>query len=375
MKKAVKIAILSAAVASAAAGILFVVIPLVTSKKTEAMLGVAFAEAGIPETMWSADKAYYVPLFGHWVVENLEFGDREGGGFLTAKKVTIALNLGEEDLASGFVDANDVSFSAADTTSITVKKLSVNDFSVDRALFKYSPAEAVKKLGNIRLNGAVFRNEGRKYFSLRKLNADVNYADGKIPPHASVSLQECAVDVRQFQSLPALRPEYLISNFELTTSFSGGVYAVNLVIDGENLFTINAHLNVSLPSRLLESGEINNLALINYGEDLKLDSFTLSYTDKSCLDHVFEVAEIQGGKEAFAEDLNETFMMFAMTNGFADAERFAEEVTKFIKKPGKFELKANNDSPVSFKELSQESDAMNLNLSINGGMPFINKKQ
>ncbi|MDR0644827.1 MAG: hypothetical protein LBG05_08000, partial [Treponema sp.] len=92
MNKAVKIVILSAAVVVVALGVLFVVIPLATSKVVEARIGEALAEAGIPEDIWSIDRAYYVPLVGHVVVENLEFGDRNGGAFLEAKKVTLVLD-------------------------------------------------------------------------------------------------------------------------------------------------------------------------------------------------------------------------------------------------------------------------------------------
>jgi hypothetical protein len=367
MKKAVKIAIISVAVVAVAAGVFFVVIPLATSKEAEARLGEALAEAGIPEDMWSVGRAYYVPLLGHLVVEKLEFGER-GSVFLEAKKVTLAFDTGREDLLAGSVDAQEVSFSA-DDTGITVKSLSVNDFSVDKALFEYSPVEAVKKLGNIHLSNAVFRQKGRTYFSLERLNVDVGYAEGKIPLPASVLLKEFVMDVRQFTPLPTLRPEYRFSNIELKNSLSGDFYTVNLVIDGSNLFTIKTDIGISLPRELLASGEITNLAMIDYGEDVKINSFALTYTDKSFLDHVFELAGMHDSRESAAEKLNETIMMFAMMGG-VDAERLADEVSEFIVKPGKFELKTNNDSPVSFDEISRNPFAVNLSLSINGGKPF-----
>jgi hypothetical protein len=367
MKKAVKIAIISVAAVAVLAGALFVVIPLATSKEAEARLGEALAEAGIPEDMWSVDRAYYVPLLGHLVAEKLEFGERDSA-FLEAKKVTLALDAGREDLFAGSVDAEELSF-LADDTGITVKSFSVKDFSVDRALLGYSPAGALKRLGNIRLSDAVFRQRGQTYFSLGSLNADIGYAEGKIPLPSSVSLKEVVMDSRRFMPLPALRPEYRLSTLELKNSLSGGVYTANLVIDGANLFTLKADLGLSLPRELLASGVISSLALIDYGEDVKLDSLALTYTDKSFLDHVFELSGIPGGRARAAEQLNETLMMFAMMGG-VDAERFAEEVAKFIAKPEKFELKTNIDSPVSFEDISRNPFAVNLSLSINGGKPF-----
>jgi hypothetical protein len=367
MKKALKIVIISVAVIVVVAGILFVVIPFATSKEAEARLGEALAEAGIPEDMWSVGRVYYVPLLGHLVVEKIKFGEK-GDAFLEAKKITLALDTRREDILAGSVDAQGVSFSANDT-AITFKSLSVNDFSVDKTLFGYSPVEAVKKLGNIRLNDAVFRQKGRTYFSLGGLKADVGYAEGKIPLPSSVSLKEFIMDIRQFMPLPALRPEYRLSSLDLENSLSGGVYTVNLVIDGANLFTIKFNLGISLPRELLTSGEITNLALIDYEEDVRLDSLVLAYTDKSFLDHVFELAEMPGGRESAADQLNETLLVFA-TMGGVDAERFVSEVTEFIAKPGKFELKTNINSPMSFEDITRNPLAINLSLSINGGKPF-----
>ncbi|MDR2782419.1 MAG: hypothetical protein LBB48_01000 [Treponema sp.] len=365
MKKTEKIAILSSVVIAVVV-VLFVGIPLATSKEAAARLGNALAEAGIPADMWSVKRVYYVPIFGHLVVEKLEFGERDSA-FLEAKKVTLSLDMGREDLFAGSVDARNLSFSAEDT-GITVKRLSVHDFSVDKAQFEGSPIEAVKKLGSIRLSDAAFR-QGQTYFSLGSLNADVGYAEGKIPLHSSVSLKELAIDVRQFAPLPALRPEYRLSQFNLKNSLSGNVNTVRLVIDGTNLFTIKADIGISLPREFLESGEIPLFALFNSVEIGKVTSFTLAYTDKSFLDHVFELAEMPGGRESAAEQLNETFMMFAEMGGI-DGERFVNEAAKFIAKPGKLELKTNIPSPVSFEELSRNPFAMNASLSINGGKPF-----
>jgi hypothetical protein len=367
MKKGVKIAIIPAAVLAAAAVILFAAIPLATSKKAEARLGEVLAETGIPEDMWSVDKAYYVPLVGHLVLEKLVFGER-GGAFLEAKKVTLALDTDRKDILAGSVDAREVSFFAEDAR-ITIKSLSVKDFSVDMALLEYSPAEALKKLGNIRLSDAVFRQEGRRYFSLGELNADVAYTEGEISLSSSVSLKEFVVDIRQFAPLPSLRPEYRFSNIKLKNSFSGNVYMVKLTIDGANLFAIEADLGVSLP-RELASGKITDFALIDYGDDVKMDSLSLTYTDKSLLDHIFELAGIPGGRKSTVEQLNTAFMEVAMMGG-VDIERFADEAAKFIAKPGKFVLKTNLGSPMSFEDISRNPLAMNLSLSINGGEPFV----
>jgi hypothetical protein len=224
------------------------------------------------------------------------------------------------------------------------------------------------------LNDAAFRQSGWTYFSLGRLNTNVGYAEGKTPLPSSVSLKDFMMDVRQFMPLPALRPEYRLSNFDFKNSLSGGVYIVNLVIDGANLFTIKADLGISLPRELLASGEITNLARIDYGEDVKINSLVLTYTDKTFLDHVFELAGMPGGRAYAADQLNETFMGLA-TIGGVDAERFASEATKFIVKPGKFELKTNINSPVSFKDIVRNPFAMNLSLSINGGKPFITGEQ
>jgi hypothetical protein len=372
MKKAVKIVIISVTAVVIVLGLLFVVIHLATSKQAEARLGEALAEAGIPDDMWSVDSVRYVPLLGHLAVEEIKFGEGDDV-FLEAKKIILALNTSKKDFFAGSVDAHEVSFSA-DGTSITVKSFSVKDFSVDKTLFGYSPAEAVKKLGNIRLNDAVFGQRGRTYFSLGELNANVGYAEGKIPLPSLIALKEFTIDVRQFIPLPTLRPEYKLSNLELKNSLSGGVYTVNLVIDGANLFTIKVDLDISLPRELLASGGITNLALINFDEDVKIDSLAFTYTDKSLLDHVFELAGMPSGRERTADQLNEMFMMFA-TMGEVDAERFVNEATKFIAKPGKFELKTNINSPVSFEDITRNPLIMNLSLSINGGKPFTTGEQ
>jgi hypothetical protein len=367
MKKSVKIALISTAIVVTAATILFIVIPLATSKEAETRLSETLAEAGIPEDMWSIDRAYYVPLLGHLVIEKLEFGER-GVAFLEVKKVILTLDTGSEDIFAGSVDAQDISF-FADDTGITTKKLSVNDFSVNKALFEYSPIEAVKRLGNIHLTDMAFRQRGQSNISLGALNADIGYVEGRIPLSSSVSLKEFVVDVRQFMPLPALYSEYRFSNINFKTSSSSGVYMVDFIIDEANLFTIQADLGVALPHELLASGEIANFALIDYDEDVKLNSFSLAYIDKSLLNHIFELVGMPGDREVIAEQLNETLQEIAIMGGI-DMKRFADEAAKFIVKPERLELKTNLNSPMSFTDISQNPFAMNLSLSINGGKPF-----
>jgi hypothetical protein len=367
MGKAVKIALLALAAVAATAAVLFVVVPLATSKEAEARLSEALAEVGIPGDMWSIGRAYYIPVLGHLVVEKLEFGEK-GFDFLEAKKVTLALDTGREDLFMGSVNARDVSFSSTDN-NITIKNISVNDFSVDKALFGYSPAAAVKKLGNIYLSEVVFIQQGRTYFSLGTFSANADYTEGEIPFSSSVSLKKFAMDIRPFTPFSSLRPEYRLSNLELKNSLSGGIYMINLVIDGANLFTIKTNLGIALPHEILASGKITDLALIDFEEDIKLASFALAYTDKSFLNHVFEFSGMSGSRESVAEQLNEIIMMSTATGG-ADAEAFAGEVTKFIANPGKFELKTNSDSPVNFEDISRNPTALNVSLSVNGGKPL-----
>jgi len=373
MKKAVKVAAIMAAAVVVITVILFVAVPSTTSKQAETKLSEALAGAGIPKDMWSAEKVYYVPLLGHLVVENFKIGEQGGDTILQAKKVTLALDTRSEDLFAGSAEAQGLSFSA-DDAGISVKNLSVKNFSVDKALFKYSPFEAVKKLGNISLSGAVFRQKGRTYFSLGGLNADIGYVEGKLPLSSSLVLKDFVMDVRQFAPLPALRPEYRLANFEIRNSVSAGVYKINLVIDGTNLFAIKAALGISVPAEFLASGDISHLSAFDYEEDVKLDSFSLTYTDKSFLDHVFELAGISGGRAGAAEQFGDSLPIFALIDGGADAKRFHDAVAQFIAKPGMFELKTNIASPLSFDDISQNPLALNVSLSINGGKPFTTGK-
>jgi hypothetical protein len=369
MKKIVKIGILLAALVAVIAGLLFIVAPLVTSEEAEARLSEVFAEAGIPEEMWSMDRAYYVPLLGYLVIEKLQFGERSSDEFLEVEKVTLALDTAQGDLFAGSVDAQELSFLAEDV-GITIGTLSVNDFAVDRALFVSSPVEAIKKLGNINVSDAVVKQRGRTYFSLGRFNIDADYVEGKIPLSSSVSLKELVINLRQLTPLPSMRPEYRISDLRLKNSLSGDVYSSNLDIEGVNLFTLKLDCGITVPREVIESGEITDRAFMGYENDIKLHSFKLTYTDNSFLDHLFELSGVSGGRKDVMEELKRSLMSLAMSSGI-DAERFVNEAMKFIEKPGKVELKTNIVSPVSIARLNRDPFAMNLSLSINGGKPFI----
>jgi len=368
MKKAANIVVISVTAVVVAAAVVFVVIPLATSKQAEAKLSEALTEAGIPEDMWSFNDAYYLPIIGHLVVENMKIGGKDGVPSLIAEKVILALDQSREDLLAGSVDIRKLRLLANDT-GITAERLSVNDFSVDKASIKLTPIKAIKKFGTMRLTNAVFRQKEQTYFSVGELSANIGYIEGKIPLSSSVSLKDAAMDIRQFSKLPALRPEYRLSNFGIQDSFSNGIFTISLTIDGADLFLIKAGLGISLPQEILASGEIADFTQLNYERDVKLASFVFNYTDKSLLDHIFELAGMSGGRESTAKYLNETFMELAMLGG-VDARRFVDEATQFIMNPGNLELKTNMASPMSFTDLSRNPMAMKVSLSINGGKPF-----
>jgi hypothetical protein len=360
MKKAVKITAISAVAVAVILMTLFVVIPFASSKEAEARLGEALAGAGIPEDMWSAQRVYYVPVFGRLVVEKFEIG-----GIFEANKIMMVVKTNSDDVFAGAIDAQGLSL-LADGTDIIAKSISVKDFSVDTRMFGYNPFESVKKLGKVSVNGATFSQGGQTYFSLGEFNANVGYSEGKIPLPASVTLKKLTADIRRFNSLSTLRPEYQISTLELKNSLSGGAYKINLVIDVDDLFTIKTALGISFP---LYFDKITDFASMDYGEDVKLDSLMLTYTDKSFLEHIFELAGLPGGREGAAELLNDSIMMIAELGGI-DAERFAGESAEFFKKPGKLELKTDLESPVSFEDIGRNPFAVNLSISINGGKPF-----
>ena len=366
MKKGVKIAAILVGAVAVAVIVLFAVSPLATSKKAEAKLSEFLAEGGISEDSWSIDRAYYIPLLNHLVVEKIEISEN-GDTFLEAEKAILNLDTSRENILAGSIEAQGISF-LADNGEITAKSLSVNDFSIDRALFENSPDEAIEKLGNIRLSGMVFRQGGRTYFSLGKFIADIDYTKGKITRSTSVSFKDLALDLRPFTDLPKLRPEYRFSDITLKNSLSNGISMVNFTIDGTNLFTLKTDIGISLPSEII-SGNITNFDLADFYEDMMMDSFSLTYTDKSLLDHLFELAELPGDRASIAEQLSETYLELAIMTGI-DGERFVNEVSQFIIKPEKFTLKANLDAPISYEEIIDNPFALNLSLSINGGKPF-----
>jgi hypothetical protein len=360
MKKVVKITAISAAAIAVILTVLFVAIPFISSKESEARLSEALSGMGISEDMWSVEQVYYVPVFGYLVVEQFEIG-----GVLEANKIMMTIKTNSEGFFAGSIDAQEASFSA-DGAGIIVKSLSVKDFSVDTIMFGYNPLESVKKLGKLSVSGMTFRQGGQTYFTLGEFNANVGYSEGNMLLPTSVILKELTADVRRFNSLPALRPEYRISTLELKNSLSGGAYKIDLTIDVDDLFTIRSVLGISFP---LEFDGIAGFALMDYGEDVKLDSLTLTYTDKSFLEHIFELAGLPGGREYAAELLNESIMMIAEL-GDIDAERFVSESAGFFNKPGKLELKTNLESPMSFEDIGRNPFAVNLSLAINEGKPF-----
>jgi hypothetical protein len=365
MKKAAKITALSAAAVVVILTILFVIIPFASSGAAKAKLGEALSGAGIPGEAWSAGRIYYVPVFGQVVLKDFEIG-----GVLEARKIILAIKTNSKNIFAGSIDAQGLSFSA-NSIGIIIDSLSVKDFSVDTLMIGSNPVESVKKLGKVGVSGAVFKQGGRTYFTLGEFNANIGYSEGKNPLPASVTLKKLTADVRRFNSLSALRPEYRISSLELKNSLSGGAYKINLTVDVDDIFTIKSDMGISFPP---EFDGITDFVLMDYEEDVKLASLTLSYTDKSFLEHIFEIAGLPGGRENAAELLND-FIMMAAEYGGIDAERFARESAGFFKKPGKLELKTNLKSPVSFEDLSRNPFAANVSLSINGGKPFISGGQ
>jgi hypothetical protein len=367
MKKGVKITLISAAVVVVTAGILFVCIPLVTSKQAEAKLRETLAEAEIPEEMWSVNRVYYIPLFRHFIVEKLEFKDNVGHLILKAKKVTLTLVKNTEEIFAGSMCAHAITFLDDNYSSITVKSFSLNDFSIDK-----TPSAALTKLGNIRLNKTVFEHDGTTGFSLGRLDINVDYderySDSPARPSfysmlsfsKSVSLKELIIDEKLI-SLPELRPKYRFSNIAFVNSFSYKSGIVNLIIDGVNLFKIKAVFDISFPS--------NDPAFSLLTGEAELNSLSLTYNDKSFLSHFLQLFGISSGRAYIAELLNEPLQTIAMMCGF-DTASFADEAIKFIAKPEKLELKTDFDSPMSFKDIIQNPSSAKISLSINGGKPF-----
>ena len=364
MKKSLLIAIISAAAAALLAVVLFVIVPIAASKTAEQKFSDAVAETGIPDDMWSVGKVTYIPVFDHIVINDLEFGDK-WSFYLESKKAVLKLNLKKENIISGSIDLQDAALSA-EGSGIILKKLALNNFSIDKTMLDYSPMEAVKKLDSISISGAEYRQGGMKYFSVKKFDAKLGYTEGKIPLSPSISLKDLIVDLRKFIPIENLRKEYRLSDIEIKMNRSGNV---NLLIDAANLFSIKSDINIFLPPELLASGSISDIDGFDFYDDLKLKAISLTYTDKSLLDHIFKLSGETSGRAAAAEELKETLLMYAETFGIEE-ERFANEAAKFITKPGKINIKTNLKSPISFGEISNDPFAANLSLSINGGKSF-----
>jgi hypothetical protein len=361
MRKSIKIAAISGVtVVVILLMTLFVAIPHVSSKKAEARLGEALAGVGIPEDAWSAENVYYIPVFGHLVIQKFELG-----GIVEVDKITMSIKTNREEVFAGSIEGQGLTFSA-DGADIAIKSLSIKDFSVDTMEFVYNPIESVKKIGKVSTSGMTFKQDGRTYFTLGEFNADISYSEGKIPLSTLVTLKELTANLRSFNSLPALRPEYRLSKLELKNSLSSGAYKISLIIDVDKLFVVKADVGISFP---LEFDGIVDFAAMDYEEDVKLDSLVLTYTDKSFLEHIFELIELPGGRENTAALLNDSIMMIAELGG-VDVERFVSESASFFKEPEKLELKTNFESPMSFNDIGQNPFAVSLSLSINGGKPF-----
>jgi hypothetical protein len=361
MKKAVKIGLITIIAVVVVAGVLFVVIPLATSNMAEARLGEALGEAGVPEDMWSVGKVRYIPIFGRLIIDEFEMGN----GSLEVDKITLSLSSSRNDLFAGSVYAKGVSL-AMDGTEITAKSFSVGNFAIDKTLFDSSPMEALKKLGTVRVSETEFKQNGKLYFSIGRLNADIRHTGGKIILPASLLLKDITVDVRQFIPIRALSPEYQISTLELKNGHSGNVYTTHLTIDAPKFFKMETDVGLSYPGGLIEAMGIVGFTRI---DDAMLSSLAFTYTDKSVLDHVLNIAGVPGGR-AGASDLLDESIMFLDMMGEADTERLASEVKKFLAKPGTFELKTNIKSPVSLEDIGDNPFALNPSLSINGGKPF-----
>ena len=369
MNKIVKIAIISAAALGIVALVLFVVVPRATSGGAEARLNEAFTEAGIPDDMWSAGSVQFVPLLNRFVIENLEFGDGYSSEFVRANKVTISLSSNTDAIFAGSLDTEELTF-YTDGFCVSIRDLSVNNFSIDKFMLEYSPFEAVKKLDSIRINDVVLRQDGQTYFTLGRLNASLDYTEGYIPLSTSFSLTDLVMDVRPFTEFYGMRPEYRLTKFETKSSISGNVNTVTLVIDGANLFSINTDIRITLPRQLITSRRISDLAMIDFEEDIRLNSFSFIYEDKSLLDHIFDITGMSSEREYILDDLYDMLMVFAMMGG-AEMERLMLEAARFIERPGKLELRTNFRSPIGLEDLIYDPFAMNLSLSINGGRPFM----
>jgi hypothetical protein len=368
MKKGLKIAVITVAALVVVAVGVFVVVPQASSKATENKLREAFSSAGIPDDMWDMDKAYYEPLSGNVVVENLRFGEKGEDNSITAKKVILRLKGASKDNFAGSIDAQGVSLKA-DNDSASAQSFGVHDFSVDTTLFQSAPVKAVKKLGSIQLGNVMIQQKGKAPYSVEKLNVVLNYSEGNIPRSSSISINGLALNMRDFLPQSSPLSNISLSTVALTNSVSGNVDTVNLTIDGNNLCSIKTAMSLTVPQEILQADDITKLENIDYNNEIKLNSFSFNYTDKSLLDDIFKLAGMTGSKEEIADQLNQNLSSLASIAG-VDGQRFAREASNYIVNPGKLELKTNFASPVSLEDIIQNPLSLKLQLSINGGKPF-----
>lgn len=368
-----KIVIIAGIVILVVAGVLFIVIPLATSKMVESRLSEAFDSAGIPEEIWNVGSARYFPIPGRIVIKNLVFGDDYEDFQAKVKRLTFTSNLKNTDIFKGSARAKKVLF-LADEVNISVGSICVNGFMLDLSELNYGLGmSAVKKLKNIRVNNVEYKQRGSTYFSLKKMNTNIGYTHGKIPLSTSISMKDLILDVRRLLSISSgLNTEYRFSNLSYKNKISKGVSNADLDITLADLFNTKINIVFSFPPEFDTSGSVENLAMIDFEEDLKMVSLVFNYNDKSFLDHILRLAKVN--KKYAVEMLNETFMEMAIMSGF-DSDRFVKEATNFIVKPKKLELKIIPDYPLSLNDITDDLFDSNLSLSINGGKPFRNNQK
>jgi hypothetical protein len=357
MKKNVKIAIMAAAIIIVIIGLFYVLMPFITAKATEERLVKTLSDAGISEEMWNAKRSYYIPLLNHLIVEDFTVGE-SNDEFIKVKKITLAIKTNQNNIFAGSVNAEGISFSAGDTV-LTSGKFSVVDFSVNTEQLKNMGATGIKKIGKVSVTNVEFKQDTVS-FSLEKLNADIGYSEGIMPPSSVISLKGFITDLRPLMYFASLRPQYKIANLELKNSLSNGIDTVSLVIECSELFNIKINLDVSYPYTSFTSDII---------DEIKLNSLSFTYTDKSFLNHIFELIGMPNGGESIQDLLNESIIPFASMGGI-DTERFAREAANFIAKPNTLDLKTDIKYPINIEDIMDDPFALKLSLSINGGKPF-----
>jgi hypothetical protein len=364
VNKTLKIVLIAAAIVVVTAGLFFVLTPLVTSKATEEKLAQVLLDAGIPEEMWNAEKAYYIPILNNLVVENLTIGEDDDES-IRVEKITLTIKTNRDTVFAGSINVKGVSFSA-DDISLAAGNFSAVDFLVDTEQLKNMQINDIKKIGKVSVSNAYLK--GGFNLSLGQLNADINYIEGKIPASSALSLKDFIIDVRPFgtfRSFRSLRPEYQITSMDLKNSLSKGVDTVTLAIECRELFNIKTNLGISYPYTSFTP---------DIAGDIKLHAFSFTYTDKSFLNHIFELAGMPGGGENVKELLDSSIVPFASMGGI-DAERFAKEAANFFAKPNTLNLKTDIKTPINAADIMDDPFALNISLTINGGKPFTTSNQ